>query len=172
MLAAKSGVADIDARDALRLDAGWVSAEALGVAISYADKDDYLHDRARRLLVSLRDGGPVPGADPATLERMALEGQLGRLPLPEAFGQLAAMEPRLGALAARLDLKRRNVGREVQKVVGPRSGNRDPLLASETAEWIAVRYLWLSPRRRRAETRSHFELGGFEFRGGSRPDAI
>ena len=161
--AAKSEGDDKNALDTLRQEAGWVSPDALTTAVKYADRDDYLHERARRLLVALRDGAPVQSVAPGLAAHLKREGHLGRLPLNEAFALLAESVPRLRELEAP-GIKRGQVGREVRKLVGPASGNRDPLLASETAEWVAVRYLFLPVGRRSREKRSHFEMTAFEFK--------
>ena len=58
-------------------------------------RDNYLYDRAFRLLTAAVDGGPVRPIDSAVRDLFLGEQQLGRLPLEDAFASLARTEPRL-----------------------------------------------------------------------------
>jgi hypothetical protein len=58
-------------------------------------RQDYVNDRAYRLLVGVRDGGVVPPIEAECRDRFAREEELGRLPLPEAFARIAATAPSL-----------------------------------------------------------------------------
>ena len=69
-------IADIPRVDVERAIDGWFRRE------------DFIMDRAYRLLVGVRDGGAVPPIPNARRERFERDS-LGLVPVPEAFGRLA-----------------------------------------------------------------------------------
>jgi hypothetical protein len=98
---ARSELSDPDACAALASDARDIPPTSLDAEIrSWHPRDDFLNDRAYRLLVGVRDGA-VPPIDSSKRERFAREEKLGRLPLTEAFELLAASYPELDGLATR-----------------------------------------------------------------------
>ena len=64
-------------------------------------RDEFINDRAYRLLVALARGdGWVPAISEANRERFDSEAHLGRLPLRDAFALLADRKPELRSLAS------------------------------------------------------------------------
>jgi hypothetical protein len=117
---ARTRRSDADACAALAGEISDIPADVLAAAIeSWRARRDFLNDRAYRLLVGVRDGGTVPAIDAARREQFAREEELGRLPLPEAFAQLAATRPELRDLENRAragEVPRREVAAAVDAV--------------------------------------------------------
>jgi hypothetical protein len=137
---AQRDVSDDEALAALRVELADVPPPAISqTADGWSHRDDYVHDRALRLIIALRDGTtvePVPAANRAQFEREAV---LGRLPLPDAFSELAAAEPRLRDLERP---GRRGKLRAIQKLVGRKSKSPDPVMRGEIALYIACAHLY------------------------------
>lgn len=93
---------DSGACAALRADISDIPrAQLLSEIARWHPREDYLNDRAYRLLVGVRDEGVVPPIEPEREDNLAREQGLGRLPLPEAFARLAATKPALGEMERR-----------------------------------------------------------------------
>jgi hypothetical protein len=114
---ARSRLSDIDACTALAAEISGLPAGAIEAEIArWPPRDDFVNDRAFRLLVGVRDG-VVPAIDGNCREQFAREEELGRLPLPEAFGRLAATCPELTDLANRARAKEKPHIRELRPVL-------------------------------------------------------
>ena len=93
---AREAGSDSDARGKLAAELSEVPRSALVAEIAaWHPRDDYVSDRAYRLLVGVRDGGEVPPIRPEFRARFAREAEIGRLPLDEAFARIAAAVPEL-----------------------------------------------------------------------------
>lgn len=98
---ARSELGDTDAAAALANETRDFAAKLVDTEIHHwPSRDDFVNDRAYRLLVGVRDGA-VPPTDSSKRERFAREEELGRLPLSEAFQLLAASYPELNGLEMR-----------------------------------------------------------------------
>jgi hypothetical protein len=144
-----------------------VAAAALGAEVEDRDsaavraiedlgdpRDNFLYDRAYRLLTAVVDGGPVRPIDPAMADLFAAEEELGRLPLQESFASLAQTEPRLAEVerefgARRSEFAEENSRKKVIEAIGNRTeslvgfGARKQrwLLRSDITDAVVFRYL-------------------------------
>lgn len=118
-------------------------------------RDDYISDRAYRLLSAAAAGSDVQPVPPERADLFAAEEALGRMPLEEAFERLAEAEPHLE------DIRRRVSGRgtgvepsdcgavppEIKKelvdLVGGAARKEDELLHTTLASSIVHQYLQL-----------------------------
>ncbi len=159
---ARSELSDTEACAALASDARDIAPTALDAEIQgWHPRDDFLNDRAYRLLVGVRDGA-VPSMDSSKRERFEREEKLGRLPLSEAFELLAASYPELVDLATRaragekLSLKER---RPVLKRI------LDDDEHGRTAFGIVSRYLGAVARGKDVQTPMFDRPGGYGAHG-------
>lgn len=123
------------------------------VAEVRAASPEYITDRAYRIITAAienRSPAPVRPEDAEIFER---QRGLGWQPLEDAFEQLAISVPELREIAR--DASRRvgkdkgkeqrgniaDLQRRVRRLVGPRSGHSDPLVRSDLARSIAIRYV-------------------------------
>jgi hypothetical protein len=122
-------------------------------------REDYLGDRAYRLLSAAAADTPVQPTPPERAELFASEAALGRMPMREAFKQLAAVEPELAkierdVLAGErrfgpgdrsapdgLQLLSRRVEGRLRELVGGGAQREDVLLQSNLAGSIVHQYL-------------------------------
>jgi hypothetical protein len=93
----------------------------------------------------------------------AEEVRLGRMPIPEAFAELAKREPRLSELES--DMSRRRRANRALKLVGPDAATPDALLTTTTAGDIAGAYLWKAADERGHITSALFDGRSFESHG-------
>ena len=125
----------------------WDAVEWLG-----RDRGDYIGDRAYRLLTAAVAGLPVRPIDPAVSDLFAREERLGRVPVEQAFEELAALEPKLLEVRSRLTAAAapvngptlwpsREASEALRGVVGVAATSADPLLQTDLAHSIALHYL-------------------------------
>ncbi len=112
-------------------------------------RDDYIGDRAYRLLSAAAAGTVVQSIPPERQELFTEEEAIGRMPIEQAFQRLAEIEPRL------LDVERQargaeledrgslplDVDRRLRSLVGGAAERDDELLRSNLASSIAQHYL-------------------------------
>ena len=75
--------------------AGLSASEITSQLIAWPTHDDYIEERACRLLAGVLAGGVVPQPDPVIRERFRAEETLGRIPPSEAFEIIAKADPRI-----------------------------------------------------------------------------
>lgn len=155
---AKRDVSDESAAVALRAEIGDIPASVLDREIrDWGERQDYLKDRAYRLLVAARDGAsasPIQASHRIVFEQEAI---LGRLPMTDAFQRLADAEPELRRCEERALAGKKMQPHDVDGLVGPGARCSDPVLQGEIALKIAAIYLWSCARGRRVDPRSYFE---------------
>lgn len=120
-------------------------------------RDNYLDDRAYRLLTAAVEGTPVRPIDPAVRDLFQAEARLGRMSLNDAFEYLASIEPRLHeVIRRRLEGPPPKQGWSVKKeeseldLVGRFAENSNPLVNSELAASVVRQYI--AARRRGVST--------------------
>jgi hypothetical protein len=146
-----SEMSDRDAVGELRSIVGIVGERMARQSLSELGdgREEYMTDRAYRLLEAAVDGEPVE-APPAELAGLfAREDALGRLPIGLAVERLTELEPRLkdvwpadvpdGGEASWSN----DAPRAVKELLGPRMENPDPLVRSNLALSIASHFLAL-----------------------------
>jgi hypothetical protein len=116
-------------------------------------REDYVRDRAYRLVSAAAADGSVQPVPPERAEQFAREEALGRVSMEEAFKQLTAIEPALAAIEQQVRTGRHAAGgegpstisKEVQerlsKLVGGGATRDDELLRSTLAGSLAGQYL-------------------------------
>jgi hypothetical protein len=164
---ARSRLSDADACAVLTSEVSDISADEVAAEIErWHPREDFLNDRAFRLLVGIRDGGAVPAIDPALDQQFAYEEELGRLPLREAFARLAATRPGLG------DLEKRASAGQLPRRDLLAALNALPEEDQRTVERIVVTYLMACARGRDDQT-PMFDRPSHEIHGtvGFTPDA-
>jgi hypothetical protein len=161
MLQAKRDVSDRSAAESLRLEISDIGGDVLDREIGHwVSRENYLDDRAFRLLVAAREGdGLVAPIDPEKHVRFEQEATLGRLPMADAFARLADVEPELGALKESA-LRKKVRSRDLSSLVGPGARRPNPVLSSDTAMKIALIYLGDCARGRDGDPRSYFDRVG------------
>jgi hypothetical protein len=170
MSQARRDVSDEAAAAALRLEIRNIPTDVLDREVSEwsAWRQDYLADRAYRLLVAAHGGGPVAPIEPSDRIRFEQEEILGRLPLRDAFGRLAEAEPKLrrleeAALAGK-KVRLRDLDRDLGVLVGPSARRSAPVLQGKTAREIAFMYVWARAQGRDGNFKSFFEQPRHESR--------
>lgn len=118
-------------------------------------RDDYIHDRAYRLLSAAAAGSAVQPIPPERADLFAAEEALGRMPLGQAYEHLAATEPRLKDMRRRVSGKSSGapdgecaalpaeIKQELSELVGSAATNEDELLRTNLATSIVHQYLQL-----------------------------
>jgi hypothetical protein len=112
-------------------------------------RDDYIGDRAYRLLSAATAGTAVQPIPPERQELFAGEEAIGRMPIEQAFQRLAEIEPRLldverQTRAAEVDDKGSlplDVNGRLRSLVGGAAERDDELLRCNLASSIAQHYL-------------------------------
>jgi hypothetical protein len=112
-------------------------------------RDDYIGDRAYRLLSAAAAGTAVQSIPPERQELFTGEEAIGRMPFEQAFQRLAEIEPRLLDIerqtrAAEVDDKGSlplDVNRRLRSLVGGAAERDDELLRCNLASSIAQHYL-------------------------------
>jgi hypothetical protein len=130
-------------RDVVRSDPSGARATLVYVTRIRNGSCEYDTDRAYRVLrAATREAPPelVSSGEEALFER---QRKLGWRPLGEAFDQLADAVPELAEVAQTVESgpSRSDWIRRVEKVIGPRSPQTDPLLRSALALTVVARYL-------------------------------
>jgi hypothetical protein len=122
-------------------------------------REDYVADRVYRLLSAAAADAPVQPIPPERAGLFSREAALGRMPMQEAFGRLARLEPALGEIESdvrsgerRFDsgggsppagrqLLSKRVEQRLRELVGGAAQREDELLRSDLAGSIAHQYL-------------------------------
>jgi hypothetical protein len=103
---ARSPVSDGQAREALAarvvsIDGGQRNEQAASHAVaSLSLRDDFLEDRAYRLLTAVLEDRPVRPMDPAVAEIFARQERWCRLPLREAFADVANVDQQIEVIVS------------------------------------------------------------------------
>lgn len=116
-------------------------------------RDDYIQDRAYRLLSAAATGTAVQATPPERQALFAEEAALGRMPIEQAFARLAEMEPRLLEVQRQAQrgspdgdpeesglLKRLN--EKLRGLVGGGASRHHELLRTNLASSIVHQYMW------------------------------
>lgn len=118
-------------------------------------RDDYVDDRAYRLLSAAAAGSAVQPIPPEREDLFVAEEALGRLPLEEAFAQLAEAEPRLEDVRRQVSSKSAGaerfecaalpaeINKELVQLIGGAARKEDELLHTSLASRIVHQYLRL-----------------------------
>jgi hypothetical protein len=155
---AKRDVSDESAAEALRVEIRAIPIDVVDREIRYwAFREDYLGDRAYRLLVAVHGGGSVAPSEASDRIRFEQEAMLGRLPLPDAFERLADAEPELRRLKEVALAGKKVRARDLRGLLGPSARRSDPVLQEEIALLIAMFYLWDCAHGRAGSVKSYFE---------------
>ena len=135
-----------------RLDASPAVLKEATIAMS-KHREDYLRDRAYRLLSAVAADGPVQPVPPERAELFAREEALGHMPIREAFALLAESEPRLANMERRARARSRppdagcqlaeDISRPLHRLVGGGAEVEDELLRTSLATSIVHQYLQL-----------------------------
>jgi hypothetical protein len=116
-------------------------------------RDDYIHDRAYRLLSAAVAGTPVQATPPERQDLFAEEAALGRMPIEQAFARLAEMEPRLLEVQRQVQRGRadgdaeesgllKRLRESLGGLVGGGASRHHELLRTSLASSIAHQYMW------------------------------
>jgi hypothetical protein len=139
---AYSRLGDDEARDQLRSRVeGDEQAVLNAVEWLALRRDEYVGDRAYRILLAAATDTPVKPIDPAMEDRFAAERELGSLPLGDAFERLARLEPGLRELAEDASLSDPDLTKHRVELVGIGARSKDPLLSSDLAASIVMQYV-------------------------------
>jgi len=116
------------------------------LALWRGQRDDYVKDRAFRLLSAVASGGPVEPMPVESAEQFERERELGQLPLREAFARLKELYPYLAGIeedviAGRVAVPPVKGGSGFEVPLGRTFGHADPLLRSDLALNVAIAYL-------------------------------
>ena len=122
-------------------------------------RDEYIGDRAYRLLLAAATDTPVKPIDPAMADHFAAERELGSMPLGEAFDRLAQLEPRLRELAEAASPRDPELRKHRSELVGIGARSEHPLLSSDLAASIVMQYVLARGRSDRDPdlSKSYFE---------------
>jgi hypothetical protein len=135
-----------------RLDASPAVLKEATIAMTKR-RDDYLNDRAYRLLSAAAADAPVQPIPPERAELFAREEALGHMPIGEAFVLLAESEPRLADMERRARSRSRpsdagcglaeDISGPLHRLVGGGAEVEDELLRTSLATSIVHQYLRL-----------------------------
>lgn len=114
--------------------------------------DDYIGDRAYRLLAAAAADTPMEPIPPARAELFAQEESIGRMPIEQAFQKLAAIEPGLLGLQGQAEAVAKNgdprscnlpkhIKEPLHRLVGGGSRNLHEILHTNLATSIVHQYL-------------------------------
>jgi hypothetical protein len=146
MALARSDIADEEARERLQEIAMSSEFGAQGV-VQYMEqrRDSYLGDRAYRLAEAVMTGRTVKPQGIASLDRVRLEEELGRLPLEVAFERLASILPELSAWRTAVEEEGLAMHvpemQRLEKIVGPKTRQSNALARSDVAYAVSMTYL-------------------------------
>jgi hypothetical protein len=111
------------------------------------EREDYLSDRAFRLLSAVAAGSAVRPLDPALSAVFTRERALGHLPLTEAFRELGLVEPGLVELSQAAEAitdwkaEKRALTRQLGWLAGARARSGDRLMRSDLIASLILQYL-------------------------------
>lgn len=136
---AKQDASDESAAEPLRLEIRDIPTDVVDREIRYwAFRQDYLEDRAYRLLVAAHGGEPVAPIAASDRIRVEQEAMLGRLPLPDAFDRLADAEPELRRLKEVAMAGKKVRARDLRDVVCSARVPSVPTLSStKRSRWLS-----------------------------------
>jgi hypothetical protein len=134
-----------------------------------AQRDEFLWERAERLLSAAWQGHAVQGSAPEVRELLSRQEQLGRLPIAAAYAQIVSLVPELeqvslevtDAISARPDERVPwALERKIWLLVGSEASHPDPLIRSTEAGLIVLIHLGLIYRYAKQELpgASYFDL--------------
>jgi hypothetical protein len=117
-----------------------------------AGRNEYVSDRARRLLSAVHNNSQVPQMPRELAGLFVLEETLGRMPLKEAFHHLTELEPRLATLGREIENGQvqanrqgsgfpSKVSKELADLVGTGARGDDVVLHSSLAASLVRQYL-------------------------------
>jgi hypothetical protein len=144
--AAESSLDDEEARKELEAAVAEHPKGVEGNVLLRDRRDDYVHDRAFRLLSAVGAGRPVEPMPPESVELFERERELGSLPLREAFGRLKELYPYLAGIekdviSGRLVVPPGTGSSGFEVPLGRTIDHADPLLRSDLALNVAIAYL-------------------------------
>jgi hypothetical protein len=118
------------------------------------NRDEYVCDRAYRVLHAIATNKPVEPIRPAVAAVFEREAELGRAPLARAFEILVELEPRLRDLQSMED---ENVwGKRLTELLGPNALGDDALVRSQLALSVASHYLTFGSDGRASKDITYF----------------
>jgi hypothetical protein len=154
---ARSELTDEEAVDRLRGERNEEDVVSESLERLRRQRDNYLGDRAFRLLEAAGRGSIVQ-PPPADLQKLfEEERELGRIPLRDAFDRLTRIVPGLDDLRRTVRDPGANAGRvpfsfRAAELVGPESSSQDELARSRLALLVSLAYLTtVSGDRQRAD---------------------
>jgi hypothetical protein len=144
--AAESSLGDEEARKELEAAVAEHPRGVEGNVLLRGRRDDYVEDRAFRLLSAVVDGGPVEPVPLQSADLFERERELGQLPLRDAFARLKELYPKLteiedDVVSGRLVPRPDRGFSPFDIPLGRTFGHADPLLRSDLALNVAVAYL-------------------------------
>jgi hypothetical protein len=151
---AHEDLSDPDARDKLRGQIVDGEPARRAVELLASGRDGYIKDRAYRLLTAALDQTDVRPIDPALREQFMREEELGRMPLEEAFAELAEREPALSELGGEDDP--RAFENQAGKLIGVGARSADPLLRSDLAASVVAQYVGIRQGRLEGDPRAPY----------------
>jgi hypothetical protein len=105
------------------------------------NRDEFLPDRAFRLLYAVAHRLPVEPMRGETQEPFRREERLGKLPLATAYTELVELEPRLSdAESSKPSSSETPAGMPLSMLLGPNAQHSDPLVRSQLALSIAAQH--------------------------------
>jgi len=156
MSAASSTADDETARMSLRAQLTAPADVLREAAVELSkDREDYVHDRAYRLLSAAAADGPVQPIPPERSDLFDRERALGSMPMGQAYRELASIEPGLQRIEQRVRAGehereadgRSALGKEIdqqlRELVGGGATRDDELLRTTLAGSLARQYLWI-----------------------------
>jgi hypothetical protein len=120
--------------------------------IHFGQRDDYIGDRAYRLLASAAAGAAVAPTPPERAELFEQEESIGRMPMGQAFERLAEIEPGLLDLKSRIEAVEKSgdpgncglpkqIREPLHRLVGGGANSDHELLHTTLATSIVHQYL-------------------------------
>jgi hypothetical protein len=108
-------------------------------------RDEYLTDRAYRLIVAAMNGQSVINVDIDKQDLFSREAVLGRLPINDAFAHITELSPDLDYLREKVESDPATYGpvmlKDIAEIVGPRAKRTDSLVRSRVAIGVTIEYL-------------------------------
>ncbi len=130
-------------RDVVRSDPSGARATLAYVTRIRDGSSEYETDPAYRVLRAATSNALPEPVSPGRAALFERQRELGWTPLGEAFDQLADAVPELAEVAQTVESEPSTSDwiRRVEKLIGPRSPQSDPLLRSSLALTVVARYL-------------------------------
>jgi hypothetical protein len=129
----------------------------------FRQRDDYIDDRAYRLLAAAAAGEAVAPIPPERAELFAQEEEIGRMPMEQAFGRLAKIEPGLLDLKSQVEAVEQSddpgscglpkqIREPLHRLVGGGASSDHELLHTTLATSIVHQYLEILAGNKRVGT--------------------